>query len=151
MLSTVQSALASTGFKRVLTTGSYRFILAGAMHPHYDRLGHSLGAAVATLDATMLRMALPSDVDVNSVVFGLPRVGNQQFADMIDSMISGFTHVTNQDDPVPTVPPRFLSFQHPQGEIHITKVDSSGAATLEACPGQENSVGLRKARDCDTN
>ncbi|PSR74465.1 hypothetical protein PHLCEN_2v9812 [Hermanssonia centrifuga] len=121
VLSTVQSALASTGFKRVLTTG------------------HSLGAAVATLDATMLRMALPSDVDVNSVVFGLPRVGNQQFADMIDSMISDFTHVTNQDDPVPTVPPRFLSFQHPQGEIHITKVDSSGAATLEACPGQENS------------
>lgn len=51
-------------------------------------LGHSLGAAIATLDATMLRMQLPSDVTVDSVVFGLPRVGNQQFADMVDAIVS---------------------------------------------------------------
>ncbi len=50
--------------------------------------GHSLGAAIATLDATMLRMQLPSDVTVDSVVFGLPRVGNQQFADMVDAIVS---------------------------------------------------------------
>lgn len=50
-------------------------------------IGHSLGAAVATLDATMLRMQLPSNIEVDSVVFGLPRVGNQQFADMIDSLV----------------------------------------------------------------
>lgn len=49
--------------------------------------GHSLGAAVATLDAAMLRMHLPSDVEVDSVVFGLPRVGNQQFANMIGSLV----------------------------------------------------------------
>ncbi|KAI0339625.1 alpha/beta-hydrolase [Trametopsis cervina] len=121
VLSTVKSALASTGFKRVLTTG------------------HSLGAAVATLDAVMLRMQLGSDVQVNSVVFGLPRVGNNQFADMVDAIIPGFTHVSNQHDPVPDVPPHFLAFQHPGGEIHITAVDNStGLATLEACPGQEN-------------
>lgn len=121
VLSTVKSALSSTGFKRVLVTG------------------HSLGAAVATLDATMLRMQLDSSVQVDSVVFGLPRVGNQEFADMVDSMLPGFTHVTNNDDPVPIVPPRFLSFQHPQGELHITSVDSkTGDATMEACPGQEN-------------
>ncbi|KAJ3532827.1 hypothetical protein NM688_g7367 [Phlebia brevispora] len=122
VLSAVQSALSSTGFKRVLCTG------------------HSLGAAVATLDATMLRMQLPSDVEVDSVVFGLPRVGNQQFANMIDSILPGFTHVTNQHDPVPTVPPQDLSFQHPSGEVHITAVSSDGNdATMEACPGQENS------------
>lgn len=46
-----------------------------------------MGAAVATLDATMLRMQLGSDVEVDSVVFGLPRVGNQQFADMVDAMV----------------------------------------------------------------
>ena len=50
-------------------------------------VGHSLGAAVATLDATMLRMQLNSDVEVDSVVFGLPRVGNQQFANMVDAMV----------------------------------------------------------------
>lgn len=121
VLSTVKSALASTGYTNVLTTG------------------HSLGAAVATLDATMLRMQLPSNVQVNSVVFGLPRVGNQQFADMIDALVPQFSHVTNQKDPVPDVPPRHLSFQHPQGEIHITAVESGETATMVACPGQENS------------
>ena len=35
----------------------------------------------------MLRMQLPSSIEVDSVVFGLPRVGNQQFADMIDSLV----------------------------------------------------------------
>ena len=103
---------------------------------------------------------------VDSVVFGLPRVGNQQFADMVDAIVSaddiqlrasldhwllitnfataqlpGFTHVSNQDDPVPTVPPHDLSFQHPSGEVHITAISSDGSdATMEACPGQENQV-----------
>ena len=86
VLSAVQSALSSTGFKTVLCTGTYHIIyhtcsrLKGAS-------GHSLGAAVATLDSVMLRLQLPSDVTVNTVVFGLPRVGNQQFADMVDSIV----------------------------------------------------------------
>ncbi|KAI0334990.1 alpha/beta-hydrolase [Cubamyces sp. BRFM 1775] len=121
VMSTVQSGLASTNFKRVLVTG------------------HSLGAAIASLDAAMLRMALPDDVQVQSVVFGLPRVGNQAWADLLDSLIPDFVHVTNQKDPVPTVPPHALSFEQPQGEIHITAVDdSTGDATMVACPGQEN-------------
>ncbi|KAH9859057.1 alpha/beta-hydrolase [Lenzites betulinus] len=121
VMSTVQSALASTGFKQVLVTG------------------HSLGAAVASLDAAMLRMALSSDVAVKSVVFGLPRVGNQDWADLFDTLIPDFIHVTNQNDPVPNVPPHDLSFEHPSGEVHITSVDAtSGDATMEACPGQEN-------------
>ena len=49
--------------------------------------GHSLGAAVAALDAVMLRMQLPQNVEVDSVVFGQPRTGNQQFADMMDSLV----------------------------------------------------------------
>ncbi|KAI0355721.1 alpha/beta-hydrolase [Trametes cingulata] len=121
VMSTVQSGLSSTGFKRVLVTG------------------HSLGAAVASLDAAMLRMALPDDVEVDSVVFGLPRVGNQAWADLFDSMFPEFIHVTNQDDIVPTVPPHALNFEHPSGEIHITAVNNgTGDATMVACPGQEN-------------
>ena len=55
--------------------------------------------------------------------------------------IPDFVHVTNQKDPVPTVPPHALSFEQPQGEIHITAVDdSTGNATMVACPGQENQV-----------
>jgi len=120
ILSTVQSALASTGYTDVLVTG------------------HSLGAAIASLDAVMLKMALPSTVNVESVVFGLPRVGNQEWANLVDSMFPMFTHVTNQDDPVPIVPPQSLNFQQPSGEAHITAVNSSGTSTIEQCPGQEN-------------
>ena len=58
------------------------------------------------------------------------------------TQLPDFTHVTNQNDPVPLVPPQILSFQHPDGEIHITGVSDSGDATLVACPGQENSVCL---------
>ncbi|KAI0762112.1 alpha/beta-hydrolase [Trametes elegans] len=121
VLSTVKNGLSSTGFKRVLTTG------------------HSLGAAVASLDAAMLRMALPDDIEVDSVVFGLPRVGNQAWADLYDSLLPNFIHVTNQNDPVPNVPPHEFDFEHPQGEIHITSVDDkTGNATMLGCPGQEN-------------
>ncbi|KAJ3489865.1 hypothetical protein NLI96_g1827 [Meripilus lineatus] len=111
VLSTVKSALTSSGYTKVLTTG------------------HSLGAAIATLDALMLKENLPSNIQVTSVVFGLPRVGNQKFADLIDS--------TN--DPVPIVPPQILGYQHPSGEAHITKV-SGDTATMVSCPGQENSA-----------
>ncbi|KAH9851329.1 alpha/beta-hydrolase [Lenzites betulinus] len=123
VLSAVQSALESTGATKVLVTG------------------HSLGAAVASIDAMMLKTKLNSNVSVSAVVFGLPRVGNQAWADLVDSTLgSAFTHVTNQNDPVPRVPPQFLSFQQPSNEVHITAVDSSGqTATAEACPGQENS------------
>lgn len=142
VMATVQSGLASTGFQRVLVTG------------------HSLGAAVASLDAAMLRMALPDDVQVDSVVFGLPRVGNQEWADLFDTLVStpyiqirnvcltirthqipNFIHVTNQNDPVPNVPPHALDFEHPSGEVHITSVDdTTGNATMVACSGQENQV-----------
>ncbi|EMD37275.1 hypothetical protein CERSUDRAFT_113928 [Gelatoporia subvermispora B] len=121
VLSTVTSALSSTGATEVSVTG------------------HSLGAAVASLDAIMLKMHLPSSVAITTTVFGLPRVGNQDWANLVDSMLgSSFAHITNQLDPVPIVPGQFLGFQHPSGESHITSVASSGQADIEACPGQEN-------------
>ena len=60
---------------------------------------------------------------------------------MLRTQIPDFTHVTNQNDPVPNVPPHALSFQHPSGELHIKTVsDSTGNATMLDCPGQENDV-----------
>ncbi|KAM5540298.1 hypothetical protein V8D89_006117 [Ganoderma adspersum] len=121
VLKTVKSALKTSGYKKVLVTG------------------HSLGAAVASLDSAMLRMALSKDVAVSAVVFGLPRVGNSDWATLLNKLVPDFAHVTNQDDPVPNVPPHFLDFEHPAGELHITKVNNStGSATMVACPGSEN-------------
>ena len=143
VLSTVQSALKSTGSKKVLV------------------VGHSLGAAIASIDGMMLKMKLDPSIAITTTVFGLPRVGNKAWADLVDQTVSAphlrtnaqmltrgayalqlgtsFTHVTNQDDPVPRVPPTFLHFQHPSNEIHITAVDPSGnTATAQFCPGQAN-------------
>jgi len=68
---------------------------------------------------------------VKVISYGMPRVGNQAFADFVDSQLGGrVTHVNNQEDPVPIVPGRILGFHHPSGEIHI---QDSGA--WDACPG----------------
>lgn len=123
ILSGVQNALASTGVNKVLVTG------------------HSLGAAIATMDALMLRLNLPATVEMTTTVFGLPRGGNQAYANFVDATLGGnFTYVTNQHDPVPTVPPEFFSYQHSAGEIHIQAVNAAtgNATSVVSCPGQEN-------------
>jgi len=116
LLSGVLAGLDSTGVKKVLVTG------------------HSLGAALATMTGAMIKDAVDPSVDVSVVGFGLPRGGNENWANFLDNGV-GVTFVTNQHDPVPIVPPKFLGFQHSSGEIHI--VDDS-QTNLVACPGQDN-------------
>ncbi|EUC59126.1 lipase [Rhizoctonia solani AG-3 Rhs1AP] len=96
-------------------------------------IGHSLGGAIATLDALYFKLNLPSTVSIKAVTFGLPRVGNQDFANLIDSKITDFSHVTNEKDLVPTIPGRFLGYVHPSGEKHIV-----AAGSWYACVGQDN-------------
>ncbi|KAF8259379.1 lipase, partial [Lactarius quietus] len=97
-------------------------------------LGHSLGAALSLLDAVYLRLQLSSSVSVHVVGYGMPRVGNQDFANWVDSNLSGqVTHINNEEDPIPILPGMFLGFVHPSGEVHITD-----SGTWENCPGQDN-------------
>ncbi|KAJ7108990.1 alpha/beta-hydrolase [Mycena crocata] len=116
LLAGVMAGLAATGVKKVVVTG------------------HSLGAALATMTGAMIKDAVDPSVDVSVTGFGLPRGGNQAWADFLDSGV-GVTFVSNQNDPVPSVPPKFLGFQHTSGEIHI--VDDS-QTNIVACPGQDN-------------
>ena len=69
ILSTVKSGLQNTTSRNVLVTG------------------HSLGAAIAILDALMLRQHLDPSVSINTIVFAPPRGGDQSFADLIDSQV----------------------------------------------------------------
>jgi predicted lipase len=93
-------------------------------------VGHSLGAALALLDGLFLSLNLPS-VTVKVVGYGMPRVGNQAFADFVDNQLGGLvTHINNEEDPVPTLPGRFLGFHHVSGEIHI-----QDSGTWDVCPG----------------
>jgi len=122
VLSGVQAGLANKAVNKVVVTG------------------HSLGAAIAIMDALMLKQNLDPSVEITTTVFGLPRGGNAAWANFIDATLSStMTHVTNQNDPVPTLPPRFLEYQQPAGEVHIRAVGADGEPTdIVACGGQEN-------------
>jgi predicted lipase len=94
-------------------------------------VGHSLGAALALIDGVYLRLQLPS-ATVRVVGYGMPRVGNQDFANWVDSNLGGHvTHVNNEEDPIPIVPGMFLGFHHASGEVHITD-----SGTWESCSGE---------------
>lgn len=98
--------------------------------------GHSLGAAVSTINYVFLRCNLPN-AKVSAVLFGSPRVGDVNFANSIDRLASikgnSFVHIVNQKDSVPHLPPRAITrylpgYWHPSGEIWITKVSLSPAS-----------------------
>ncbi|KAI0739453.1 lipase [Daedaleopsis nitida] len=114
VLTAVKSALSKFGASKVTVTG------------------HSLGAAIALLDAVFLHIQIPSAM-IRFVGYGTPRVGNQKFANFVDSLPVSVTHINNKKDIVPILPGRFLGYHHPSGEIHI---QDSGA--WFACPGQDN-------------
>ncbi|KAF8887334.1 lipase [Infundibulicybe gibba] len=94
-------------------------------------VGHSLGAALALLESVYLPLNIPG-ATFKTIGYGLPRVGNQAFADFIDKNVQ-LTHINNRQDLVPTIPGRFLGFHHPQGEKHI----QDDLSWLD-CPGQDN-------------
>lgn len=102
-------------------------------------VGHSLGAALALLDAVYLQLHLPSSTSLKIIGYGMPRVGNQAFADYVDAQITsldsgaGLTRINNKEDPVPILPGMFLGFHHPSGEIHI-----QDSGDWDACPGMLN-------------
>ncbi|KAF5312849.1 hypothetical protein D9619_002479 [Psilocybe cf. subviscida] len=94
-------------------------------------VGHSLGAAIALLDGVYLPLHI-SGVTFRAVTYGMPRVGNQAFANYVDSHLT-LTHINNKEDIVPIVPGRFLDYVHPSGEVHI--MDNN---QWVSCPGQDN-------------
>lgn len=95
-------------------------------------VGHSLGAALALLDAIYLPLHLPAGTTVKMIGYGMPRVGNDAFANYVDSHAT-VTHINNKKDIVPILPGRFLGFAHPNGEVHITEANA-----WDSCPGHDN-------------
>ncbi|PPR00191.1 hypothetical protein CVT26_009043 [Gymnopilus dilepis] len=113
ILSNVQKAISAHGAKQVTL------------------VGHSLGAAISLLDTVYLPLHIKG-VSFKFVGYGLPRVGNQDFANYVDANLQ-VTHINNKEDPIPIVPGRFLGYHHPSGEVHI--MDNN---QWVSCPGQDN-------------
>ncbi|KAF9049827.1 alpha/beta-hydrolase [Panaeolus papilionaceus] len=97
-------------------------------------VGHSLGGALAELDALFFTLNLPS-ANVRAVTYGTPRVGNPAFAQLIDAKVSNFMRINNELDIIPIVPGRFLGFQHPHGEVHIISPNNA-----VSCPGDDDAT-----------
>ncbi|KIY53141.1 alpha/beta-hydrolase [Fistulina hepatica ATCC 64428] len=95
-------------------------------------VGHSLGGALSELDGLFFALNIPS-ASITVRTYGTPRVGNSDFADLIDSKTPDFTRINNEHDLIPILPPQSWGYEHPEGEIHI--VNSS---EVLACPGIEN-------------
>ncbi|KAI4523403.1 alpha/beta-hydrolase [Schizophyllum commune Loenen D] len=95
-------------------------------------VGHSLGGAIAELDAVFLKLNIP-DADVKAVTFGKPRVGNPAWAEFVDAKVDGFTRINNKKDLVPILPGRGLGFSHPEGEVHIVE-----DGVWVECPGNDD-------------
>ena len=106
--------------------------------PTITVVGHSLGAALALLDAVYFHVQLGSSVNVQVVSYGMPRVGNQDFANWVDRNLAVdgnldglVTRITNKKDLIPILPGKFLGFHHVSGEVHITEW-----GPWESCPGK---------------
>ncbi|CAE6451903.1 unnamed protein product [Rhizoctonia solani] len=94
--------------------------------------GHSLGGAISLIDALYLSINLPS-AKLKVVTHGMPRVGNSEFAALVDSKIADISRIVNERDIVPIVPGRGLGFQHVSGEKHIVS-----PGNWVACSGRDN-------------
>ncbi|KAL0950172.1 hypothetical protein HGRIS_010165 [Hohenbuehelia grisea] len=117
--------------------------------------GHSLGGALASLEALFLTLQLKDhpDVSIKAVTYGMPRVGNQQFADTFDKLVPNYKRINRHRDLIPALPPRSfhhmagpiqidVDFVHMKGEIHILE----GGDRVVACPGQDLAM-----QDCHAN
>ena len=99
-------------------------------------IGHSLGAALALLDGVRLRLLLSPTTDVKVIGYGMPRVGDQGFANFVDViLLDRVSRINNKKDPVPTLPPMglFGGYHHVSGETHIQETGE----WIE-CPGEDN-------------
>lgn len=97
-------------------------------------IGFSSGAAIALLDGLLIRTMVSPNIDVKVVAYGMPRLGNQEFASFVDAILpQAVKHIGNKKDPVLVVPALSLGFAGISGEIHISE-----NGKWNVCPGQDN-------------
>lgn len=111
-----------------------------AANPDYTFVvvGHSLGAAIATLAAADLRTkGYPSAI---FYAFASPRVANPAFATFITNQSNNY-RFTHTNDPVPKLPMLSMGYVHVSPEYWITAPNNDTSVTtkqVEVLPGLVN-------------
>ena len=76
--------------------------------------GHSLGGAIAQLAAIEFAQL---GYNVTLVTLGSPRVGDSNFADLLNRSIQRIYRITHSRDPIVHVPYVFMGFLHAGPEV----------------------------------
>jgi predicted lipase len=93
--------------------------------------GHSQGAALAVLCAVDLEYNFP-DKEIEVILFGCPRVGNEAFAKSFNRRVCKTVRVENGNDIVTKVPPKLLGYCHVGAKMHIGAIRIPGIISLKA-------------------
>jgi len=102
-------------------------------------IGHSLGAAIGLIASMDVQYRIDCGL-YKSYLFGLPRVGNAAFADVVDKTIGHKLHwFVSGRDWVPSMPPREFGYQHPSNYVWIYPANTTN---WKLYPGQENVHGF---------
>lgn len=113
---------------------------AQAQYPSFKVVatGHSLGGALASLAAGVLRS---QGTTVDLYTYGAPKVGFEGLAQYISDTSKGQTYrVTHKADPVPKLPPALLGYRHSSPEYYITSGNTvqPGTADVDVLTGTLN-------------
>lgn len=102
---------------------------ARAQNPDYKLVvvGHSLGAAIATLAATDLRN---NGYAATLYAYASPRVANEALAAHITNQGNNY-RFTHTKDPVPHLPPLALGYVHISPEYYITSPNNVTVTTSD--------------------
>jgi len=105
-------------------------------------VGHSLGAALATVAAVDMKSRLEAErrresesfrpLDVRLVTFGSPRVGNAAFASFVRQATRLSLRLTHNRDIVPSVPPTWVGFHHVATEAWQVDIEDRAASKAAA-------------------
>ena len=93
------------------------------MHPEKEIhvVGHSLGGALATLASFDIASTL--DREVNTITFGAPRVGTDEFRNAFEKLPINLFRVVVANDPIARIPGMLIPYEH-VGQL--IQIDESG-------------------------
>ena len=99
LASTILPTLTRTSFHRtalqILSAVPDVFDTSGT--PSVTTVGHTLCAALSLLDSIYFRLQLPAGTIIRVVVYGLPRIGNQDWPNFVDLHLpSTITYITSK-------------------------------------------------------